>query len=119
MINDLSTLELHGSIKKNRSLGVVGLNLSMGHTVRIVREGCPATNSGISPGDKIIRSVDLQGTREITGPPGTPVALIVKRSGAQAPLVFILTRRAFQECKDETTRKYFKGREDFVIGDED
>ena len=94
-------------VSKFRSLGVIGVNLSMTHNVRIVREGCPATGV-LKVGDKILKSIDLDGSREITGRPGSPVALIIKREG-NPPMVMILRRQAFQTTGDEVTRKFFKG----------
>ena len=114
---DLATVQLQGQVQKFRSLGVIGVNLGLNHNVRIVREGCPATGV-LKVGDKILKSIDMEGSREITGRPGTLVSLVLKREGFP-PMVVILRRQAFQTCKDPTTQQYFKGREDFVIGDDD
>jgi hypothetical protein len=116
-MTDQAPVVLQAKVNKSRSLGVIGVNLGMNHNVRIVREGCPATGV-LQVGDKIVKSIDLEGRKEITGRPDTLVSLIVKREGSP-PLVIILRRQAYQTVGDPTTKSYFKGREDFVIGDED
>lgn len=119
MIDLLLAVTLHGGLHQQKSLGVIGIKVGLsGKSVLEVHPNTPAAGAGLLKGDKIVKSVDLEGRHDIDGRPYTPVALIVKRDGA-SPMVFIIERLPHQKISNPSVRKFFKGREDFVIGDDD
>lgn len=119
MINDLSTVELHGTVSKAKSLGVIGITVGLnGKSIVNVHPNTPAAGAGLLKGDKILKVVDMEGRQDIDGKPYTYVSMVIKR-GEAPPLVVIIRRLPHQVINNKEVRGYFKGREDFVIGDED
>lgn len=118
-MTDQAPVVLHGSVTKAKSLGVIGITVSFGGKGIVnVHPNTPAEAAGLKKGDKILKVVDQDGRHDIDGKPYTDVSMIIKR-GDDPPIVVIVRRLPHQEIKNIQVQKYFKGREDFVIGDDD
>ena len=110
---------LQGQVLKAKSLGVIGVTVSMGgRGIVNVHPDTPASAAGLRKGDKILKVVDMEGRRDIDGKPYTYTSMIIKR-GEAPPLVVIIQRLPHQQIANPQVRGYFKGREDFIIGDDD
>lgn len=119
-MKDLLAVILQGGAIKGKTLGVIGITVSLsGHSIANVHPNTPAEAAGLLKGDKIVRSIDLEGRRDIDGPPFTKTAIIIKRGDGASPVVVLVERLPHQMIQNKEVRGYFKGREDFVIGDDD
>ena len=118
-MSDQAPIQLHGKVSKAKSLGVIGITVSVtGKGIVNVHHDTPAERAGLKKGDKILKVIDIEGRHDIDGKPYTYVSMIVKREGAP-PLVVIVQRLPHQEIANPQVRGYFRGREDFIIGDDD
>ena len=116
---DQAPIQLHGKISKAKSLGVIGITVSIGGKGIVnVHPNTPAEKAGLKKGDKILKVDDAEGRHDIDGRPYTEVSLLIKREGME-PFIVIVQRLPHQEVQNAQVQKYFKGREDFVIGDDD
>lgn len=119
-MKDLLAVILQGGAIKGKTLGVIGITVSLsGHSIANVHPNTPAEAAGLLKGDKIVRSIDLEGRRDIDGRPFTKTAIIIKRGDGASPMVVLVERLPHQMIQNKDVRGYFKGREDFVIGDDD
>lgn len=115
-MSDQAPVVLQGTVKKAKSLGVIGITVSIGGKGIVnVHPNTPAEQAGLKKGDKILKVEDKDGRHDIDGPPNSTVVLLVKRAGNETPLVFIITRKAHQEIENKEVRSYFKGRDDYEL----
>lgn len=118
-MSDQAPVVLQGTVKKAKSLGVIGITVSIGGKGIVnVHPNTPAEQAGLKKGDKILKVEDKDGRHDIDGKPYTYVSMLIKREGMD-PFIVIVQRLPHQEIKNQQVQKYFKGREDFVIGDDD
>lgn len=116
---DKPPIVLQGKVTRAKSLGVIGITVSVtGKGIVNVHPNTPAERAGLKKGDKILKVEDAEGRHDIDGRPYTYCSILVKR-GDQAPFIVIVQRLPHQEVQNPQVRKYFQGREDFVIGDDD
>lgn len=116
---DQAPVQLHGNVSRAKSLGVIGITVSFGGKGIVnVHPNTPAEKAGLKKGDKILKVEDAEGRHDIDGKPYTEVSLTIKR-GDLAPFIVIVQRLPHQKVENKDVQKYFKGREDFIIGDDD